>query len=115
MLCCLGLFAGFTLGSMLGGPWTFIAPTIGFGLGLVGDMKLMRSTHGSHGGSGGGCCGGGLAHDEKGEKDPKDPVCGMGVDERTATYKAEFNGKTYYFCSHMCMSTFKKDPTRYAR
>ena len=32
---------------MLGGPWTIIAPMLGFGLGLVGDSKLMgnRSCH----------------------------------------------------------------------
>ncbi len=28
---------------MLGGPWTIIAPMLGFGLGLVGDSKLMGS------------------------------------------------------------------------
>ena len=42
MLCCLGLFAGFYVGSMLGGPWTVIAPVLGFGLGLFGDRRLMR-------------------------------------------------------------------------
>jgi hypothetical protein len=42
MICCLGLFAGVYVGSMLGGPWTIIAPILGFGLGLVGDSKLMR-------------------------------------------------------------------------
>jgi hypothetical protein len=47
VICCLGLFAGVYVGSMLGGPWTFIAPILGFGLGLVGDSKLMggRSCH----------------------------------------------------------------------
>lgn len=47
MICCLGLFAGVYVGSMLGGPWTIIAPIVGFGLGLVGDSKLMgnRSCH----------------------------------------------------------------------
>ncbi len=47
MICCLGLFAGVYVGSMLGGPWTIIAPMLGFGLGLVGDSKLMgnRSCH----------------------------------------------------------------------
>lgn len=47
MICCLGLFAGVYVGSMLGGPWTIIAPMLGFGLGLVGESKLMgnRSCH----------------------------------------------------------------------
>jgi len=113
MLCCLGLFAGFALGSMLGGPWTFIAPAIGFGLGLLGDMKLVHGKHGSHGGFEGGCCGGGHTHDEKVEENTKDLVCGMQVDEKTTKYKAKFREKTYYFCSSECESTFKENPERY--
>lgn len=36
----------------------------------------------------------------------KDPVCGMYVDEATATLKAEVRGVTYYFCSESCYSEF---------
>jgi hypothetical protein len=46
MLCCLGLVAGFAVGSVLGGPWTLIAPVAGLGLGLIGDLKLIK--HGLH-------------------------------------------------------------------
>ncbi len=48
VLCCFGLYAGLYVGSALGGPWALIAPLLGFGLGLVGDKKLMRnySCHG---------------------------------------------------------------------
>ena len=46
MLCCVGLFGGVYVGQSLGGHWTFTAPAIGFGLGLYGDMKLMRGMHG---------------------------------------------------------------------
>ncbi|GBE04416.1 hypothetical protein BMS3Abin10_00032 [bacterium BMS3Abin10] len=42
MLCCVGLIGGLVVGLYLGGPWTFIAPAIGFGVGLVGDMKFMH-------------------------------------------------------------------------
>jgi len=28
----------------------------------------------------------------------KDPVCGMNVNEKSATFKSEYKGKTYYFC-----------------
>lgn len=49
MLCCAGLFGGLYVGQSLGGHWTITAPAIGFGLGLVGDMKLMRGMHGLHG------------------------------------------------------------------
>ena len=49
MLCCLGIFIGFALGSALGGPFTYLAPALGFGLGLLADMKLMRGHHSGHG------------------------------------------------------------------
>ncbi len=42
MLCCIGLIGGLTVGQYFGGPWTFIAPATGFGVGLVGDMKFMH-------------------------------------------------------------------------
>jgi YHS domain-containing protein len=44
----------------------------------------------------------------------KDPVCGMTVDEKTAKWKSEYMGKTYYFCSQSCKQTFDKNPKRYA-
>jgi len=44
----------------------------------------------------------------------KDPVCGMTVDEKTAKFKSEHMGKTYYFCSQMCKATFDKNPMKYA-
>ncbi|MEM2896051.1 MAG: YHS domain-containing protein [Candidatus Bathyarchaeia archaeon] len=43
----------------------------------------------------------------------KDPVCGMTVDEKTAKYKSEYMGKTYYFCGQACKKTFDKDQTKY--
>jgi Cu+-exporting ATPase len=43
----------------------------------------------------------------------KDPICGMNVNEKTAKYKSEHKGKTYYFCSQMCKSTFDKNPMKY--
>jgi Cu+-exporting ATPase len=36
----------------------------------------------------------------------RDPVCGMYVDEATAVWKTDVEGKTYYFCSEQCMLTF---------
>jgi len=44
----------------------------------------------------------------------KDPICDMNVDEKTAKFKSEHMGKTYYFCSQMCKTTFDKNPTKYA-
>jgi YHS domain-containing protein len=53
----------------------------------------------------------------QGQKQPttvKDPVCGMTIDPSKAKGKAEYKGKTYYFCSDDCKSKFEKDPTKYA-
>jgi len=44
----------------------------------------------------------------------KDPVCGMNVNEKTATIKSDYMGKTYYFCAPSCKATFDKDPAKYA-
>jgi YHS domain-containing protein len=42
----------------------------------------------------------------------KDPVCGMDVDPKTAP-KSEYQGRTYYFCSQGCKTSFDKDPKKY--
>ncbi len=44
-----------------------------------------------------------------------DPVCKMEVDENTAKYKSEYQGKTYYFCAKMCKKTFDENPSRYTQ
>ncbi len=44
-----------------------------------------------------------------------DPVCGMQVDETTAQFKTEYNGKTYYFCAPGCKKVFESDPERYLK
>lgn len=36
----------------------------------------------------------------------RDLVCGMGVDEAKAEFKATYAGVTYYFCSLKCLGTF---------
>lgn len=38
----------------------------------------------------------------------KDPICGMFVDERTATITRTIRGKKWYFCSETCANTFEK-------
>jgi len=38
----------------------------------------------------------------------KDPVCGMKVNEKTAT-RLVFNGQTYYFCSSRCLEKFASE------
>ncbi len=37
---------------------------------------------------------------------PKDPVCGMYVEESEEALKVTVRGTTYYFCSETCMDTF---------
>lgn len=42
----------------------------------------------------------------------KDLVCGMTVDPRTAE-KAEYQGRTFYFCSKGCKAQFERTPQKY--
>ena len=42
-----------------------------------------------------------------------DPVCGMTVDPAHAAGSADYEGKTYYFCSTHCVQQFRADPQRY--
>ncbi len=42
-----------------------------------------------------------------------DPICKMEVEEKTATLKSEYKGKTYYFCAPGCKKTFEDDPEKY--
>jgi len=43
----------------------------------------------------------------------KDPVCGMKINEKQTKYKTRFKGKTYYFCSQRCKSSFNENPEKY--
>jgi YHS domain-containing protein len=43
----------------------------------------------------------------------KDPVCGMRVDEWTATLFAERRGERHVFCSQRCLERFKANPDFY--
>lgn len=45
----------------------------------------------------------------------KDPICGMTVDQKTAKFTSAYGGKTWYFCSSGCKTTFEKSPARYAK
>src|SRR5690349_21408698 len=42
-----------------------------------------------------------------------DPVCGMKVNPERAAGSAQYEGKTYFFCSAGCVTKFKGDPKRY--
>jgi YHS domain-containing protein len=43
----------------------------------------------------------------------QDPICGMRVDERKTNLKSDHEGKTFYFCSSTCKTTFDRDPHKY--
>lgn len=43
----------------------------------------------------------------------KDWVCGMMVDEKKAKFTSSYEGKSYYFCSSTCKTSFDKNPSRY--
>ena len=42
-----------------------------------------------------------------------DPVCGMKVDPHRTKHRAQYGGKTYYFCSEGCRNKFSATPERY--
>ncbi len=45
----------------------------------------------------------------------KDPICGMTIDSTKAPGVSSFEGKTFYFCSAGCKTTFDKNPAKYAK
>lgn len=90
MLCCVGLIGGMAVGQSLGGPWTYIAPAAGFGIGLVADMKFMKGMHKN----------GDQHHTVVSAKRDADPVRAigidktMGADEGKAQHQVPHMGKT---------------------
>jgi putative ABC transport system ATP-binding protein len=53
--------------------------------------------------------------DRKSEKHSwaRDPVCGMRVDEWSATLFSNYDGKRYVFCSDACLNRFTEAPDKY--
>jgi Cu+-exporting ATPase len=43
-----------------------------------------------------------------------DPVCGMVIQEDVAAGSAEYDGRTYHFCSPSCQQSFEAEPKKYA-
>jgi YHS domain-containing protein len=46
---------------------------------------------------------------------PRDPVCGVILDDRTAKFKITHDGETYYFCSVTCKKKFKRHPMKFVK
>jgi xanthine dehydrogenase accessory factor len=42
-----------------------------------------------------------------------DPVCGMTVDPATARHRAEYQGRTFYFCCPGCRAQFMREPGKF--
>ncbi len=42
------------------------------------------------------------------------PVCGMAVDTAAPKHVEQYEGIAYYFCCDGCLTTFRKDPAKYA-
>ncbi len=42
-----------------------------------------------------------------------DPVCKMEVNEKTAQFKTDHEGRTYYFCAPGCKAAFEENPEKY--
>ena len=64
------------------------------------------------------CCSGGHHHHSAPGATAamvKDPVCGMDVDPATAKHQAEFEGRTYFFCSAGCRAKFEAEPKKYLK
>ncbi len=58
--------------------------------------------------------GSGNTTNQKGVKMAIDPICKMEVDEKTAKFTSQYEGKTYYFCAPGCKKRFDEDPEKYA-
>jgi len=43
----------------------------------------------------------------------KDLVCGMMIEDSEAKARSTYQGKTYYFCSEECKTSFDANPTQY--
>lgn len=44
----------------------------------------------------------------------RDPVCGMEIDEAAAAGRTDYEGRTWYFCSERCLTSFRANPVAYA-
>ena len=44
---------------------------------------------------------------------PRDNVCGVILNEKTAKFKLTYQGETFYFCSLKCKKKFKRNPGKF--
>ena len=77
-------------------------------------MTQDAHTHHHHGDHADGSCGHAQTHTDPGEGSVTDPVCGMSVTPGPQARSRDYDGQTFYFCSHGCQSKFDADPYFYA-
>ncbi|MFH1970937.1 MAG: metalloregulator ArsR/SmtB family transcription factor [Patescibacteria group bacterium] len=44
-----------------------------------------------------------------------DPVCGMRISSKTASFNYLYSGESYYFCASGCLKKFKENSKRYVK
>jgi ArsR family transcriptional regulator len=44
-----------------------------------------------------------------------DPVCGMRLSPKTASFNYSYSGEGYFFCASGCLKKFKEDPKKYVK
>ena len=54
-----------------------------------------------------------MRHTDQEDVMERDIVCGMQVDPAKAAGTSEVDGRTYYFCSKGCKTTFDANPSQY--
>ena len=45
----------------------------------------------------------------------RDPVCGQKVEEELSTIQADYDGRTFHFCSEECKEIFQVNPEQYSK
>jgi len=81
-----------------------------------GGCGMHGHGHG-HGHTGHADHAGGDGKDAAGEESSRaarDPVCGMQVDPASAAGTRSVMGRSFYFCSALCLEGFDRDPKGYA-
>ncbi|MBU0559797.1 MAG: YHS domain-containing protein [Bacteroidetes bacterium] len=45
----------------------------------------------------------------------RDLVCGLEIENKITAPATVYKGKTYFFCSDLCVIQFKQDPEKYVK
>ena len=56
-----------------------------------------------------------VVREVKRETMPRDPVCGVVLDENTTKFSITYEGDTYYFCCLKCKKRFKRNAAKFTK